>query len=59
MVHTNFLERLYVAEVVKVFRCKALQEIWDMTMFWPDKIETENKQSVDNCLLDRVAQLLT
>jgi len=28
---------------------------WDMSIFLPGKIETENKQSVDNCLLDRVA----
>jgi len=26
-----------------------------MSISLPDKIETENKQSVDNCLLDRVA----
>ena len=28
---------------------------WDMSVSLPGKIETENKQSVDNCLLDRVA----
>jgi len=27
-------------------------------MSLPGKIETENKQSVDNCLLDRVAKKL-
>jgi len=28
---------------------------WDTSISMPGKIETENEQSVDNCLLDRVA----
>jgi len=28
---------------------------WDISIALPGKIETENKQFVDNCLLDRVA----
>jgi len=61
--NTQTINSFAVVHVVNISSVKTMSLVtstdvllnWDMSISLLGKIETENKQSVDNCLLDRVA----
>jgi len=63
--NTQTISSFAVVHVVNILNANIMLSVilidvqlnWDTSISSPGKIETENKQSVDNCLLDKVATI--